>query len=551
MAEEDSCTYVDLIANMANACTYANHNCQEKFEVFNLYALRYCNLPDGTFGTFLFWVLAILLTIAAFYLLGNLASTYLTPVLTKVSEALNLSETVSGVTLLAFANGAPDIIASFAAGKAEGGLYITIGNLYGAGLFCSTLVIARCIQVSSRRIQMERGAWSRDLTFYLFTSLILILYGIIGYITIWMSLVFVVVYLVYITVVIYQDRQTVDDRASEAGLRHEHDKETLENKLNKLIHNEMHDKLLSESIIDEDSGKSTSRKLTLTQAEVKHIYQNELDNAKEEANELGEQSTLDKVVDYITLPLRIIPMITIPNLEKEDLAKPFSPVLALTSSLACTFFMSGFEFDFTVFGVNGYIWASIVGILAFGAAFLLKSRGNSLFEWILLPFALVASILWLKTAAGSIVDLITYISEVYGVNKVLLGATFLGIGNTLADFFANASLAALGYGVMACTGSIAGQLFNLLMGLPINVFQSVRDKTVKQAEFKLIDFSSDKQTKAFAMMIIWMLIFQLIFLFFMSISTKFELNKKLAKANVVVYLACYVTFFVSYAFISN
>ena len=149
------------------------------------------------------------------------------------------------------------------------------------------------------------------------------------------------------------------------------------------------------------------------------------------------------------------------------------------------------DFGQKYLGLKWYYLAAIIGCVLALATFGLKQRGGLGFEWVLVPVALVTSILWLKTAAGSVVDLINYISAVYGVNKVLLGATFLGIGNTLADFFANSSLSALGYGVMACTGSIAGQLFNLLMSLPLNVFNSVKDKKEgeKFADFNLTDWT--------------------------------------------------------------
>lgn len=62
------------------------------------------------------------------------------------------------------------------------------------------------------------------------------------------------------------------------------------------------------------------------------------------------------------------------------------------------------------------------------------------------------------------------------INQVLLGATVLAVGNTLADFFANSSLAALGYGVMACTGSLAGQLFNFLIGFGCNTLKITLNK---------------------------------------------------------------------------
>lgn len=553
MADDDNeCLFSEIKKLLTNAakCEYVKENCGEEFEVFNFYKHQFCTLPESGVGTFLFWLSCLVIVVIAFFLLGKIASIYLTPVLTKISEALRMSETLSGVTLLAFANGAPDIIASAAAGGQDGGLYITIGNLYGAGLFCSTLVVARCIQVSKRRIKMEAGQWNRDLIFYIFTSLVLVFYGIVSHITAWMAAVFYVIYVAYIAVVLYQEKNKPnDDRETALIDRHENDKDRLHDKMNRLIHNESPDKLITQSMIEEDTtGTTKARNLTLNQAEVKQIYNQEVETAEAQGDE--EQSTADLVLHYLTLPLRLIPMVTIPNLEEEEAAKPWSPLLLVTGVFTSFYLIVTDDWkDKQYFGLKWYFLAGIICLIMVPLTYLLKSRGGRLFEWCLVPVAMVASILWLKTAAGSVVDLITYISSVYGVNKVLLGATFLGIGNTLADFFANSSLSALGYGVMACTGSIAGQLFNLLMGVPLNVFGAVSSSESKKATFDLTDWSEGKEDKVFALMIMWMLIGQLIFLFYMSISTNYELNLRLAKINLVVYITCYVVFFVMYAFV--
>lgn len=52
---------------------------------------------------------------------------------------------------------------------------------------------------------------------------------------------------------------------------------------------------------------------------------------------------------------------------------------------------------------------------------------------------------------------------------MLLGATLLAIGNSLGDLFNNSSLSSQGFAVMACTGTISGQLFNLLIGFGLSL----------------------------------------------------------------------------------
>ena len=136
-------------------------------------------------------------------MLSSLAETYLTPVLTKISEALNLSETIAGVTLLAFANGAPDIIASATAGGSTGGVFIAVGALFGACSFGTTIVLGNCIFRSKSEVKMPSSGIIRDFGFYLIAGVVILIYGIIGKITRTMAIIFFSIYLVYFVVVLY------------------------------------------------------------------------------------------------------------------------------------------------------------------------------------------------------------------------------------------------------------------------------------------------------------------------------------------------------------
>ena len=104
--------------------------------------------------------------------------------------------------------------------------------------------------------------------------------------------------------------------------------------------------------------------------------------------------------------------------------------------------------------------------------YLLQKLGRTeALSWILTPFALIGSIAWLGYSAGVIVDVIKFLSVSLDLNKTLLSCTLLAVGNTLADLFANSSLSSLGFSVMACTGAISGQVFNLIVGLGLNMIK--------------------------------------------------------------------------------
>lgn len=57
------------------------------------------------------------------------------------------------------------------------------------------------------------------------------------------------------------------------------------------------------------------------------------------------------------------------------------------------------------------------------------------------------------------------------MNPVILGASLMAIGNSLGDLYNNSSLSSIGLAVMACTGTISGQVFNLLLGFGINLLR--------------------------------------------------------------------------------
>ena len=103
---------------------------------------------------------------------------------------------------MAFANGAGDIISALSAGSNPDSMYISVGGLFGACIFGGTVVLAYCIYKSEEEIVMPKGEWIRDLSFYLFASLIILLFGYIGEIYFWMSICYLLVYVVYFTIVV-------------------------------------------------------------------------------------------------------------------------------------------------------------------------------------------------------------------------------------------------------------------------------------------------------------------------------------------------------------
>ena len=146
----------------------------------------------------------------AFYLLSITADEFLGPSLQQISKTFKLSESLAGVTLLAFGGGAPDVFASIsaAAGGDLEGIEMGIAVLVGSSLFIISVVNAVIIFYSPNSIVLNRVFFARD-AFFLFLSLVILLYAVVirGCIDLVMSVIFIVMYVAYVIVVFYQDKK--------------------------------------------------------------------------------------------------------------------------------------------------------------------------------------------------------------------------------------------------------------------------------------------------------------------------------------------------------
>jgi solute carrier family 24 (sodium/potassium/calcium exchanger), member 6 len=65
----------------------------------------------------------------------------LSPALTSIANFFKCSETLAGVTLVALGNGAPDVLVAIAGGS-DGDFSFSIGSIFGAGLFVTSITLA-------------------------------------------------------------------------------------------------------------------------------------------------------------------------------------------------------------------------------------------------------------------------------------------------------------------------------------------------------------------------------------------------------------------------
>lgn len=151
--------------------------------------------------------IGVVLIVLCFYLLGSTADGYLSPALETIAVKLGISESLAGVTFLAFGNGAPDVISALSAsGGDTDGIYLAIGALLGAGLFVTSIVASVVILSAKKSIHVLPKVYLRDLGFYMLGPIILTIASFYGELSIHFSVTFLVVYVIFVLVVVISDR---------------------------------------------------------------------------------------------------------------------------------------------------------------------------------------------------------------------------------------------------------------------------------------------------------------------------------------------------------
>ena len=73
--------------------------------------------------------------------LEYVCSFFLSVAIAKVSEYMKLTEALAGATLLAFSNGATDVITAMVASGSGGSTELMVGGLFGASTFAITIIM--------------------------------------------------------------------------------------------------------------------------------------------------------------------------------------------------------------------------------------------------------------------------------------------------------------------------------------------------------------------------------------------------------------------------
>jgi sodium/potassium/calcium exchanger 6 len=140
-----------------------------------------------------FWLAMLFSTI------GIAASDFFCVNLNTIASMLGMSESLAGVTLLAFGNGSPDVFSTFAAFRTHAAS-LAVGELIGAACFITAVVAGSMALI--RPFAVARKSFVRDVTFFLVAAAFSMGFIVDGKLHLWESLTMVAFYLFYVVFVV-------------------------------------------------------------------------------------------------------------------------------------------------------------------------------------------------------------------------------------------------------------------------------------------------------------------------------------------------------------
>jgi sodium/potassium/calcium exchanger 6 len=172
-------------------------NCpDEEAGVISYLTFYYCRLPHAKPVAF---VLMTLWLAMLFSTIGIAASDFFCVNLNTIARMLGMSESLAGVTLLAFGNGSPDVFSTFAAFRTHAAS-LAVGELIGAACFITAVVSGSMALI--RPFQVARKSFVRDVGFFLVAAAFSMGFIVDGKLHLWESVTMVAFYLFYVAFVV-------------------------------------------------------------------------------------------------------------------------------------------------------------------------------------------------------------------------------------------------------------------------------------------------------------------------------------------------------------
>lgn len=412
-------------------------------------------------------------------LLEYVSDDYMSAAIAKIANYMRLSESLAGATLLAFSNGASDVITAVIAPEGNNDNRI-IGSLFGASIFTMTVCMSVIILMSKKKavFNLQLVPIPAMFTTYLLTIAFLLLMASQQLYYKYLCFILIFIYVAYIIFLEYQENKVKNRSIAVLSIK-------LERLQTKEVPLSEDEEFQRESIVKEISEirkkprkKSGSFKDDIMAQSIVNLPADappyEVLMAKVKVQVHGtwsERNIFLKVLYVLEAPLHFIIRATIPPVDEPMFFRFQQYAYPFTSVFFCLFAKKQLTNSFSLFSKD--IPVPLAGLLVSGIILLITIlKSEHVYKptprWLFLLLTGVTSIVWMDFMVGIINDIVDFVQVWTGASDPYLGMTFFGIGNSIVDFFVDVTLARKGYQIMAITGIFGGQMFNLLIGFGLS-----------------------------------------------------------------------------------
>ena len=217
---------INSFTNLADKCNFVSNNCT--YDYINFYSIHYCLLKGSYISSSIF---IILFLIILFFILSSTSDIFLSTSIAKIVEIFHINQNIAAATLLAFGNGAPDVISSLVASDEDEGISFAICNLIGSGMFITSFVFGSVV-FKGKDILVNSSMFNREILIYLISLFHIILIGIKKKITLFDSFIFILIYTVNIICAFYQGRNSNKNNSDNNNVLSEENKLIIDEILN-------------------------------------------------------------------------------------------------------------------------------------------------------------------------------------------------------------------------------------------------------------------------------------------------------------------------------
>ncbi|KAH3661355.1 hypothetical protein OGAPHI_006762 [Ogataea philodendri] len=484
-------------------CSFALEHCADhQLGYLNLFKLYYCTSSWTLVRQWLILPLVVAILLYLFAFLGLTASEYLCANLSTLSAYLKIPENISGLTLLAFGNGSPDLVSTYSSFQTNNPS-LAIGELIGAAFFITSFIVgsitiahpfdvipqfsADSPQTQQLLVQNAKFVYLRDVSFFLFSMITLVACLLNGHLSTVKLNILITIYLTYVCVVLiwqYLFSQKKKELIRDYTIRNSYndepfivmDGDNLEFEDTYTFHPGIINSIEFGKVLDGLSQKQSVPFNLASFVNDSQNYESRLTNNHISLpdDEIESQSTIKTIFNNLAYPLVMILTYNVPVVPYsmcDDSTKPNLPqlykILVSLSLAECTIFLSFFN---SPSWQSWLVFFAIAPFPVFGVYYNLirAQKQSNLVKLFLCVVGFVTAIAFIAQIADELINVLKFISVLTNMSDVIMGLTIFAIGNSVGDLISNLVIASLGYPLMALAACFGGPLLNLLLGVGVN-----------------------------------------------------------------------------------